>query len=180
MARKIRCVYIDGLDKSGKVSIFREIRKYLKENNFHLHEINGIDDNNLKSQSVLLEADRFSLILKQNSILSSLQEEIKKGSNILSITDNYRELLRKEQDINHRYGCVHFFLIPENTPASTEKFKKLPNLPQILDCYNFFKNINNYSFSQGLDIQLISFQEGDNFFDIRDKIIQNLEKNYKL
>lgn len=179
MSRKIRCIYIDGIDKSGKTSVAREVRKYLKDKKIDLHEMNGTDDNNLKLQNILLEENNNSVVLKENSILSLLQDNIKKGSSIFSIADNYRELLRKEQDINHRHGSVHFFLLPEN-PSSVGRFKKVPDTSGILDCYNFFKNINNYSISQGLDIKLITFEEDDKIFDIKDRILDVLEKNYKI
>lgn len=181
MSRKIRCIYIDGIDKAGKTSVTREVRKYLKNKNLDLHEINGTDDNKLKLQSVLLEDNSDSVILKENSVLSLFQNDIKKGLSIFSVSDNYRELLRKEQDINHKYGSVHFFLIPENIIVSSGgRFKELPDMSGILDSYNFFKNINNYSVSQGLDVKLILFNEDDKIFDIRDQILSIMEKDYRI
>lgn len=179
MSRKIRCIYIDGIDKSGKTSVTREIRKYLKDKKINLHELNGTDDNTLKLQNILLEENDTSVVLKQNSILSLFQNDIKKGSSIFSVTDNYRELLRKEQDINHKYGSIHFFLLPENLSFGG-RFKKTSDDSGVLDSCNFFKNINNYSISQGLDIRLITFEEDDKIFDIKDRILDILEKNYKI
>jgi hypothetical protein len=180
MTRKIRCIHIDGIDKAGKTSITREVRKYLKNKNLDLHEINGTDDNKLKLQSVLLEDNHNSVILKENSVLSLLQDDIKKGISVISLGDNYRELLRKEQDINHTYGSVHFFLIPESMTIPAERFRELSDFSGILDSYNFFKNINNYAISQGLDINLVYFDENDKIMDIRDKILAIIEKNYKI
>lgn len=180
MSKKIRCIYIDGIDKAGKTSVSRELRKYLKNKNIDLHEINGTDDNKLKLQNILLEDNSNSVILKENSILSLLQNDIKKGMSVFSTGNNYRELLRKEQDINHKYGSVHFFLIPENMSIPAERFKEIPDHSGVLDSYNFFKNINNYSVSQGLDIKLVSFNENDKIFDIRDQILNILEKDYKI
>jgi hypothetical protein len=180
MSRKIRCIYIDGIDKSGKTSVAREIRKYLKDKKFDLKEMNGIDDNKLKLQDILLEENSNCVILKENSILSLFQDNIKKGLSILSLDDNCRELLRKEQDINHKYGSVHFFLLPETLVFSAGRFKEIPESSNVLDSYNFFKNINNYSISQGIDIKLIKFDEDDKIFDIKDQILDILEKNYKI
>lgn len=180
MSRKIRCIYIDGIDKAGKTSVTREMRKYLKNKSLDLHEINGTDDNKLNLQSILLEDNSNSVILKENSVLSLLQDDIKKGLSLFAVTDNYQELLRKEQDINHRYGSVHFFLIPENLTSSGQRFKELSNISGVLDSCNFFKNINNYSVSQGLDIRLIFFNEYDKIFDVRDRVLDILEKNYKI
>ena len=64
MSKKIRCIYIDGLDKTGKTSVTREIRKYLKDKKIDLHEINGTDDNKLKLQGIFLEDNKNSFILK--------------------------------------------------------------------------------------------------------------------
>jgi hypothetical protein len=180
MSRKIRCIYIDGIDKAGKTSVTREMRKYLKNKELDLHEINGTDDNKLKLQNILLEDNSNSVILKENSVLSLFQNDIKKGMSVFFAGDNYRELLRKEQDINHKYGSVHFFLIPENMLISAERFKELPDATGVLDSYNFFKNINNYSVSQGLDIKLVSFNEDDKIFDVRDRILDILEKDYRI
>jgi len=177
MSKKIRCIYIDGLDKTGKTSVTREIRKYLKDKKIDLHEINGTDDNKLKLQGIFLEDNKNSFVLKENSTLSVLQDSIKKGLSLASMTDNYRELLRKEQDINHRYGSVHFFLLPENLSIAG-RFEKISEYTGILDSYNFFKNINNYSVSQGLDIKLVMLQEDDKIFDVRDKILSVLESQY--
>jgi len=177
MSKKIRCIYIDGLDKTGKTSVTREIRKYLKDKKIDLHEINGTDDNKLKLQGIFLEDNKNSFVLKENSTLSVLQDSIKKGLSLASMTDNYRELLRKEQDINHRYGSVHFFLLPENLSIDG-RFQKTSENTGILDSYNFFKNINNYSVSQGLDIKLVMLQEDDKIFDVRDKILSVLESQY--
>ncbi len=178
MSRKIRCIYIDGIDKAGKTSVTREMRKYLKNKSIDLHEVNGTDDNKLKLQNVLLEDNSNSIVLKENSVLSLFQKDIKEGVSIFSVADNYRELLRKEQDINHRYGSVHFFLIPENMSIPVARFQEIPDIAGIWDSYNFFKNINNYSVSQGLDIRLIPFNEDDKIFDIRDRILNILESNY--
>lgn len=180
MARKIRCIHIDGIDKAGKTSVIREIRKYLKNKNLDLHEINGTDDNKLKLQNILLEDNVNSVVLKENSILSILQDDIKKGTGIVSLGDNYRELLRKEQDINHNYGSVHFFLMPENMISPSGRFQKLPDFSGILDSYNFFKNINNYSISQGLDIKLIYFDENEKILDIKDRVLKIIETDYKI
>lgn len=177
MSKKIRCIYIDGLDKTGKTSVTREIRKYLKDKKIDLHEINGTDDNKLKLQGIFLEDNKNSFVLKENSTLSVLQDSIKKGLSLVSMADNCRELLRKEQDINHRYGSVHFFLLPENL-STAGRFEKTLEHTGILDSYNFFKNINNYSVSQGLDIKLVILQEDDKIFDVRDKILSVLENQY--
>lgn len=180
MSRKIRCIYIDGIDKAGKTSVIREMRKYLKNKELDLHEMNGTDDNKLKLQNILLEDNSNSVILKENSVLSLFQDDVKKGLSIFSVGDNYRELLRKEQDINHKYGSVHFFLIPESMSIPAERFKELPDIFGLLDSYNFFKNINNYSVSQGLDIKLIFFNEDDKIFDVRDQILNIIEKDYRI
>lgn len=180
MGRKIRCIHIDGIDKAGKTSVTREIRKYLKNKNVDLHEINGTDDNKLKLQSILLEDNINSVVLKENSVLSLFQDDLKKGISIISLGDNYRELLRKEREINHIYGSVHFFLMPENMRIPAERLRELPDFPGILDSYNFFKNISNYSVSQGLDIKLVYFDENDRILDIKDKILRIIERDYKI
>ena len=180
MSRKIRCIYIDGVDKSGKTSVTREVRKYLKSKSLDLYEMNGIDDNKLKLQNILLQDNFNSVILKENSVLSLFQNHVKKGLGLNLVEPNHLELLRKEQNINHVYGCVYFFLIPESADFTADRFKQIPDDYAILNSYNFFKNIHNYSIFQGLDIHLITFYKDDKIFDIRDKILQILEKNYKI
>jgi uridine kinase len=50
MKRKIRCICIDGMEKTGKTSVTREMRKFFKEKDKDLHEINGNEYDKLQLQ----------------------------------------------------------------------------------------------------------------------------------
>jgi hypothetical protein len=84
-----------------------------------------------------------------------------------------------ERVINHSYGAVHYFLIPEKVSVISERFDgNVPSyLPRVVD---FYKNINLYQIAQGLDIRLIFFDELDRIYDIRDKILKSLEDNFTI
>lgn len=178
MKRKIRCIYIDGMEKSGKTSIAREIRKFLKNRDKDLYEINGMDGKSLELQNVFLKDNPNSLVLKENSILSDFYNDLNKGVTVRSSEDKYSKFIREERCINHTYGSVYFFLIPESLDVLSERFEnnKIPSNMSIL--FSFFKNINQYPVTQGLDIRLISFDNFDRIYNVRDKIIQKLEENY--
>jgi hypothetical protein len=47
------------------------------------------------------------------------------------------------------------------------------------DLVKFYKSINQTSLAQGVDIRLIPFSEDDRIFDVRDKILEILEKSMK-
>jgi hypothetical protein len=177
MSKKIRCINIDGIDKTGKTSVLREIRKYLKEKELDLHEINGTDENKLQLQDILLEDNVNSLILKENSILSLFNEHIKNGSGVMSLENCFRELLRKERDINQKHGSIYFFLIPDSMDVIYNRFLENESSENIRTSYDFFKSINQYSISQGLDIRLVFFNENDKIYDIRDKIIDRIKED---
>jgi len=180
MKRKIRCIYIDGVEKSGKTSIVREIRRFLKEENKDLHEINGIDLPSLSKQKALLEDSNESFILKENGLLSVFYDEFKKYHGVKYIEKNHRELIHQERILDHGYGAVHFFLVPESLQTIAGRFEadKMPDyLPTVVD---FYKSINLYSIAQGLDIRLITFDEFDKIYNVRDKIVKSLKNDYEI
>lgn len=182
MKRKIRGIYIDGIEKSGKTSVTREIRKFLKNKNKDLQEMNGTDLSKLNQQKSILEDDSVSFVLKEKSLLHLFQKEIKeKGSGILTLESQFEDLIRLERDLNHKYGMVHFLLIPEDNISLTRIYDSKDDMPKYMDgLVNFYKNINLYSISQGLDIRLIPFNEFDRIYDIRDKILKIIEQNYEI
>lgn len=179
MKRKIRCIYIDGIERSGKTSVVREIRRFFKENNRDLHEINGTTVDSLNKQRVLIEDNEKSVILKENSLLSVFYREFKEMSSLSVVEDKHKDLIRKEKNINHEYGAVHYFLVPETMESFGDRFDEdIPKyIPTLTD---LFKSISLYSIAQGLDIRLITFDKFDKIYDIRDKILESLEKNYEI
>tara|TARA_R100000951_G_scaffold112718_1_gene113483 strand:+ start:12502 stop:13044 length:543 start_codon:yes stop_codon:yes gene_type:complete len=180
MKRNIRCIYIDGIEKSGKTSIVREMRRFLKENGKDLHEINGTDVPTLSKQKVLLEDNEKSFILKENGLLSVFYNEFKEYHGVKYIEKNHGDIIGLEKTIDHGYGAVHFFLVPENIEAIKERFE-VGEMPKYMSTVvDFYKSINLYSIAQGLDIRLITFDEDDRIYDIRDKIFKSLEDNYKI
>lgn len=181
MKRKVRCIYIDGVERSGKTSISREIRRFLKERDKDLFEIDGTDGyaNRLQMQEANLE-DNNSFVLKEGSLMDVFYNDIRQmGCGPQTLSKRYNELLRKERDINHKFGVVHFFLLPEDHGALKRMFGD--EVPEYMDSVlTFYKDINQYNLAQGLDIVLISFDEFDRIYDVRDKIFDLLEKNYEI
>lgn len=183
MKRKIKCVYIDGMEKSGKTSIIREMRKYFKNKNKDLHEISGTNFEKIKFQKKILEDNSDPIVLKKNSILSIFYNDLKEKRTFPNlINEQYSELLRQEKVINHDYGSVFFFLIPEKleTIKSRSEQYDLNDFSNLSEIYGFYKNINQYNIAQGLDIVLIYFSEDDKIYDIKDLIIKNLEQKYNV
>lgn len=180
MKRKIQCIYIDGMEKTGKTSITREVRMFLKSENKDLHEIDGTDPGKLEIQRVLLEDNKDAVILKQNSILSVFYKDFKEGRGIPYIEKSYKDLIREERSLNHDYGAVHFFLIPNDLSIMVDRYdpEELPSyMGRLVD---FYANINLYTATHGLDIRLIFFNEHDRIYDVRDKILASLEENYNI
>ncbi len=179
MKRKIRCIYIDGMERSGKTSVVREMRKFLKNKNKNLYEMKGVDDKSLELQNVFLEDNSNSMVLKENSILYNFYNDLNDGISVRSSEDRYSDLIRQEKNINHKYGSVYFFLIPDSIETLSDRFEEdeLPHSMPIL--MKFYKDISQHSITQGLDIRLISFDKFDRIYDVRDKIIQKLEENYE-
>lgn len=182
MKRKIRCIYIDGIEKSGKTSVTREIRKFLKNKNKDLHEIKGISLEKLNQQKTILEDDDKSFVLKERSLLQLFHDQIKENNlGVAQLEAEFENMIRLERDINHKNGSVHFFLIPEDEISLTRIYDDIEEKPKYIDgIIAFYKNINLYSISQGLDIRLIPFNEFDRIYDIRDKILKILEQNYEI
>jgi hypothetical protein len=152
------------------------MRKYLKEKEKDLHEVNGTNNDKLELQNILLQDNYNSLILKENSILSLFNSCIKEGKGVLSLGKITDELLRKEKDINQRYGAVHFFLLPEITRQTDQD----PSFLNLQTRCIFFENINSYSVSQGLNIEIIHCHKDDKIYDIRDRILEVLNKKYQI
>lgn len=182
MKKKIRCIYIDGIEKSGKTSVSREIRKFLKNKNKDLHEIKGTSIEKLNQQEAILSENHDSFILKENSLLYLFHKEIKEnGIGASFLEEKYEEMVRLERTLNHSNGCVHFFLIPEDQISLTRIYGDIKDRPSYVDdVIGFYKGINSYSISQGLDIELIPFNEFDRIYDIRDKILKIIEKKYQI
>lgn len=182
MKRKIRNIYIDGIEKSGKTSVTREIRKFLKNKNKDLHEMNGTDLYKLDQQKSILEDDNISFVLKENSLLQLFQKEMKeKGSGVVVLENQFQDLIRLERDLNHKHGVVHFFIIPEDLISLSRIYDSEDEMPSYVDgIVSFYKNINLYSIAQGLDIRLIPFNEFDKIYDIRDKILKIIKENYEI
>lgn len=182
MKRKIRSIYIDGIEKSGKTSVTREIRKFLKNKNKDLHEIKGVSLEKLNQQKSILEDDDKTFILKERSLLQLFYDEIKnRNLGVAQLEFEFENMIRIERDINHNSGSVHFFLIPEDEISLTRIYDSVEEKPNYIDgVISFYKDINLYSISQGLDIRLIPFNEFDRIYDIRDKILKIIEKNYEI
>ena len=75
MKKKIRSICIDGVERSGKTSVAREIRKFIKENDKDLYETNGSTSGQIQQEKILLEDNEKSIILKQKSLLSTIYNE---------------------------------------------------------------------------------------------------------
>lgn len=181
MKKSIKCIYIDGMEKSGKTSVLREMRKYLKNKNKDLHEISGIDLSNLERQSCILKENSSSFILKQGSALSVLYNRLKTNPlNWPSDDFEFNEILRVEKEINHTYGSVLFFLVPESHSFMAKRFEEesIPNY--FKELLPIFTNINSFNVTQGLTVEIITYNENDFIFDVTDKIVKILEEKYKL
>ena len=75
---------------------------------------------------------------------------------------------------------MHFFLIPEDDTSLTRIYNSMAERPAYLKTVvDFYRSINLYNMTQGLDIRLILFNEYDRIYDIRDKILKLLEKEYE-
>jgi hypothetical protein len=167
------------MEKTGKTSVTREMRRFLKEKNKDLHEINGL---NQEKQMTILNDNTDSVILKQNGLLQLYYEKLAQRVSINNLLLEDSENIRKEQLIDHEYGSVHFFLIPKNSNVVSEIFTRTNE--QVPSYYNdlrdFFEKINSTSLAQGLNIELIFFDEFDRIFDVRDKILELIEQKYEI
>jgi hypothetical protein len=172
MKKTIRNISIDGIEKTGKTSVFRQLKSVLKEKNI---EIESFDNpNSLDAQIQVLENTK-NIVLRENSILSLFYERFKTFEGIPHVEQLYSSILDKERKINWKYGSVHFFLVPTTPSIISGRFKE--GQPHYLEnLIYFFKNIEQYSIVQGLDIKIITFDENDFIFDIADKIMKELEE----
>lgn len=172
MKKAIRNISIDGIEKTGKTSVFRQLKSLLKEKNIEIESFNSSDS--LDGQIQVLENTK-SIVLRENSVLSLLYDKFKNFEGVPHVEQLYAEILDKERKLNWQYGAVHFFLVPSVPSIISSRFQDGP--PHYLtNLVYFFKNINQYSISQGLDIKIITFDENDFIFDIADKIMKELEE----
>lgn len=168
------------MEKTGRSSVIRQIRKHLKNKNKDLHEINGVNHCNLEKQEAVLQDNKESIVLKENGIMSILHDNFKQFKNIKVLMEELESLLNKEKNINHQYGAVNFFLLPENIETAKAMFgsEEIPSYYN--DLIVFYKGINQTSITQGLDIKIIPFNQNDRIFDVRDKIIEIIEQKYQI
>jgi len=179
MKKKIRAIYLDGMDKTGKTSILRELRKYLKSNEIDFYEVDGSGIDSVKKQELITLDNSKSLILKQNSILKNFHEQMASNVGIGRFVEAHREELRLEKCYNHDFGSVMFFLIPADNEAAKRIYgEEIPyNYLKLMDIYN---NIGQTVLSQGLDIRPILIDKEDRIYDVRDKVLKILEKDFSL
>jgi len=171
MKKAIRNISIDGIEKTGKTSVFRQLKSVFKEKNI---EIESFDNPNSLDQQIQVLENTKSVVLRENSVLSLLYERFKTFEGIPHVEQLYSPILDKEKKINWKYGAVHFFLVPANPSVISGRFQE--GQPHYLaNLVYFFKNIEQYSIAQGLDIKIITFDENDFIFDIADKIMKELE-----
>jgi hypothetical protein len=180
--KKIKCIYIDGMEKTGKTSVIREMRKFLKNKNKDLHEIDGISNEKLDHQNIILSDNPNSIVLKENGLLQLYYDKLAQRVPVTELGNRYSEFIRKEQSMDHDHGVVHFFLIPSDTYTANEIYfnleEEMPNYYHNLR--DFFQKINSTSLAHGLNIELITFDEFDRVFDVRDKILKIIEKKYEI
>ena len=168
------------MENTGKSSISREMRKFFKNKNRDLHDINGTNISKLDLQESILQDNPESLILKENSLMSVFYKDLKEFLGIAYLTENYREEIRREVLLNHQYGAVHFFLIPEDLITVSHRYNPKEPPSYYSNLLDFYNSINQTSLTQGLDVRLIPFNEYDKIFDVRDKILKILENEYQI
>jgi hypothetical protein len=180
MGRKIRCISIDGMERTGKTSVIREMRKFLKNKDKDFHEINGSNLDILSKQKTFLDDNENGIVLKENGVMSVFHENFKNYRNIKDLLVELGSLITEEKNINHQYGVVNFFLLPEDMDTARLMFgsEEIPSYYN--DLVKFYKGINQTSITQGLDIRLIPFNENDRIFDVRDKILEILKTDYEI
>jgi len=176
MKKKIKYISVDGIEKSGNTSVFREMKRFFSDKPLNLQEKKGFSEEDIDYIESKIEKEK-AFFVRTNSILKAVYEESKELRNLNYICNKYSENIRKERSLNHSSGGVHFFLLPENTYSIGDRFDQ--GVPHYAgDLIRFFREINNTSFAQGLDIRLISFDSEDKIYDIRDKIIKIIEEEY--
>jgi hypothetical protein len=171
MKKTIRNISIDGIEKTGKTSVFRQLKSILKEKGVTIESFSNPDS--LDDQLQVLENTK-NIVLRENSILSLLYDRFKMFEGVSHVEEIFTPILDKEKKMNWKYGCVHFFLVPTTASIIAGRFEK--GEPYYLtNLVNFFKNINQYSIVQGLNVKILVFDENDFIFDIADKIVKELE-----
>jgi thymidylate kinase len=179
MKQKIKSICIDGMEKTGKTSVIRELRKFYKNENVDLCEMNGTNTSSLEQQEAILQSDG-TLVLKENGLLSVFYKELKEFKSIEYLTEMYQDWITKEMHINHKYGAVNFFIIPENEKVIERMFssEEVPNYYN--DLIGFYKKINDTILSAGLNIELVFINEYDRIYDVKDKVLKILREKYSL
>lgn len=168
------------MEKTGKSSVLREMRKFLKNKNKDFYEFNGSDIITLAKQKAVLEDNVNGFVLKENGIMSIFHENFKKFKNIKDLMIELNPLITQEKNINHEYGEVNFFLLPENMETVNLMFSSEEIPSYYNDLMKFYKGISQTSITQGLDIRIIPFNEDDRIFDVRDKILEIIQNEYEI
>lgn len=170
MKRKNKYIYIDGMEKTGTTSVLKQVYKSLKEQGKFLLQSENIDK---------LSNEKYTL-LKEHGIMSTFHNDLKKLKGVKDLMVQLDSIITKERQKNHTYGVVNFFIIPENIEIAKKMFgfEKIPSYYN--DLINFYKGINQTSIAEGLDIRIIPFNEHDKIFDVRDKVLKILEKEYEI
>lgn len=168
------------MEKTGKTSVTNQIRKHLKNKNKDLHELSGVTPCILEKQQAILQDNIDSILLKQNGIMSVLHDGFKEFKSVKTLMQDLELLLTKERHINHQYGVVNFFLLPKDIATAKAMFgsEEIPSYYN--DLIVFYKGINQTSITQGLDVKLIPFNQNDRIFDVRDKVLDVINKEYEI
>lgn len=180
MKRKIRCICIDGMDKTGKSSVKRQLKIYLNNKNKDFVEFDGESLDFIKKQELTLENNTKLLILKENGLMGLLNEDFKEGKGPSYVEKKHSEIIWKNVKMNHKHGCVNFFLIPENINVVKEFFGEKDIPENYEELISFYKKINIFTFSAGLDIREVFIKESDKILDVLEKIVYILENDYEI
>lgn len=170
MKSKIKYICIEGVEKSGKTLVSKELRRFLKE-----EKGVEIEDSDSFTQSE-------GLFIRKRSIISDIYDGFKRYEGSVYLQNKYTGELLKEQHEKFENGSVIFFLIPSNLAVIQDRFdvekKQLPFYTK--DVWEMLKQINSQSICSGLDVRLIYFDQYDSVIDIKNKIYEILEKDFTI
>jgi hypothetical protein len=139
-------VYIDGMEYTQSSMVCSQVRKHFKDLDSEI-EVVG------------------------KSFLTDLYQDLVKEGTSVFVQNKYTPIIRNLREEKHENDILLFFLVPKDI-GQMFFGEDIPFYYN--DLCLFFRQINQSMVFYGLDIKIVEIEQEDKIYDIRDKILKQI------
>jgi thymidylate kinase len=146
------------------------------------------DSKGIEVMENFLEANPKGVALKDRNLFSHIAYSVAKGLSLNKTLDLHQELVRKEKELNQKYGSVNILLRPDSNDwvkkrlinrASTQGVDivdRLENDTTQALVREMVDYLPNHTSMQGINFEVVTIKESDSIQAVHDKVTLVLEK----